>query len=129
MSSEGPFDGIIGFSNGALLAANMIIEDTRLGTLDPNLKLVILLSPPRIDNLGFSKGKVDEILIHLPSAHVWGSNDTICSDTPSIIADICARDVRSTFVHNCGHEIPGGKDKEMVIGVVRVIRRAINAAA
>jgi hypothetical protein len=105
----------------------MLIQDTKLGTLDPNLKVAILFSSPILGDRLLSIGKEDGTLISLPTVHIWGSKDDFCKDAPRVIADLCASDVRHVFIHDGGHEIPGGKDKQAVTSSVHVIRRAINS--
>jgi len=128
IKTEGPFDGIIAFCNGSLLAATMLIRDSKLGILDPNLKVAVLFSSPMLGDRTLSIGEEEGTLIHLPTAHIWGINDKFCSDAPGMIADLCARDVRNIFVHDGGHEIPGVKNKESVTSAVHAIQRAIDAA-
>ncbi|KAM0163277.1 hypothetical protein ACHAQE_003391 [Botrytis cinerea] len=126
LKREGPFDGIIGFSIGALLAGAMLIQDSRSGALNPDLKVAIFFSPPAVDWVS-SISKEDEGLIHIPTAHIWASNDETSLDGPKVIASLCAPDMRSIFVHDVSHAIPGDRDIQAVTDAVHTIRRAINA--
>ncbi|CAG8976537.1 hypothetical protein HYALB_00011014 [Hymenoscyphus albidus] len=125
---EGPFDGIIGFCNGSLLATAMLIQDSESGILDPNIKLAILFSNQRLANWKLLITKSDRVSIGIPTAHIWGKNDNLSMDAPRVIAELCNPSMRSIFVHDGGHEVPSGKDKSAVISSVNIIRRAINAA-
>nr|GEY84062.1 hypothetical protein [Tanacetum cinerariifolium] len=101
---NGPFDGILGFSQGAAMAASVAAQQTSLkGIID--FRFVILCS-------GFSVSLVenDQNSINCPSLHVYGSDHG--KDTQ--IAFNASRSLASKFEEGCsvivehdnGHVIP-----------------------
>jgi pimeloyl-ACP methyl ester carboxylesterase len=129
---EGPFDGVIGFSGGAALAATLLILH---GEQNPPFKVAIFFSSvPAMDPLALMENDEKPVhakngpLIHIPTAHVWGKNDTEWAEAAAESFELCHPESRQSYVHDGGHEIPGGKDKEVAMGVAQTIQRAINAA-
>ncbi|XP_031266413.1 rhodanese-like domain-containing protein 6 isoform X1 [Pistacia vera] len=103
-SQEGPFDGILGFSQGAAMAASVCAQRERLkGEID--FRFVILCSGFALQSAKFEHGS-----INCPSLHIFGSD--LGKDRQ--IANLASRDLASTFEdgcsviieHDCGHIIP-----------------------
>ncbi|KAJ8752263.1 hypothetical protein K2173_003899 [Erythroxylum novogranatense] len=101
ISREGPFDGILGFSQGAAMAASFCAQESRLKG-EINFRFVILCS-------GFSQlGGVECGSIDFPALHVYGN--IMAKD--SQIANQASRHLASLFTnpviieHDCGHIIP-----------------------
>ena len=141
ISAEGPFDAIIAFSQGASVAAALLLEmqlhATPLeGSRSRSLSCAIFFAGrlPYID--AAPKQSIDTIFpnseentfIDMPTAHIWGANDDLEPGQPQYLTEICKPDGVFTYVHEGGHDIPGsGRDKAL-IGTVRVIRRALDRA-
>lgn len=132
---------MIGFSNGAALAATMLLGQRRLWSMEQNpqssIKMVVLLSssspgdPLWLLEKGMIKA-VDEDqgrLIDIPTAHIWGKNDKDWAETSANVVHLCIADKRTVLIHEGGHEFPGGKDKSAVLGAVHAIRRTINTTS
>ncbi len=66
--------------------------------------------------------------LRLPTAHVWGRNDTLWPGSSEVLCELCEEGERSAFVHDEGHDIPGTRAKEAVQGSVRAIRRTVDRA-
>ena len=141
LASEGPFDGVIGFSQGASLAATFLIDhalsQTHSSTTSPPFKCAIFFSGGKpLDPLTLSKCCALEFLdptktgplIKLPTAHVWGRNDTLWPGASETLCGLCEEDMRAVFVHDEGHDVPGARAKEAVQGAIRVIRRTVDRA-
>jgi predicted esterase len=129
---EGPFDGVIGFSGGAALAASLLIRDAGL---QPPFKVAILFScvpilDPKLlmDGIAEPVGLNHTPLIHIPTVHIWGTHDVVWKDSAEVAVQLCSPEGRNVFVHDGGHAIPGGKDKMTTVGVVHAIRRTIAAS-
>ena len=127
---EGPFDGVIGFSGGSALAATLLVQERR----NPPFKVAVFFSAvPALEPFALSQGVEKPLragsdpLICIPTAHIWGKNDVDWAGAPEEIFRLCAAG-RQSYVHDLGHEIPGGKDKATIIAVAHAVRRAINAA-
>lgn len=103
-SQEGPFDGILGFSQGAAMATLVSTQQGRLKA-EMDFRFVILCSgfPLKLPEL-------DRELINFPSLHIFGSNH----GKDRQIANQASRDLASLFddgcrviiEHDCGHIIP-----------------------
>lgn len=103
LSQEGPFDGILGFSQGAAMAALISAQEKLKGEMD--FRFAILCS-------GFvvHKEEMDCELIKLPSLHIYGNEHgkdrQIANQASKELASLY--DGRSSVIveHDCGHMIP-----------------------
>ncbi|KAF5463304.1 hypothetical protein F2P56_019226 [Juglans regia] len=104
-SQEGPFDGILGFSQGAAMVAALVSAQKGRLTGEMDFRFVILCS-------GFAL-KLPELeckQINCPSLHIFGSDH----GKDRQIANQASRDLASLFddgcrviiEHDCGHIIP-----------------------
>ena len=66
--------------------------------------------------------------LRLPTAHIWGKNDTLWPGTSEVLCELCEEGERTVFVHEEGHDIPGARAKEAVQGSLRAIRRTVDNA-
>lgn len=135
---EGPFDGVIGFSQGAGLIATYLIQ---INQQQPETPLpfrcaIFFSSAAPIDARTLHTDKVEMIesgstfpLLTLPTAHIWGSRDVQSKDQAEMLYSLCDTSQRDCFVHGEGHEIPGARAKEDVESCVRIIRRTIERAS
>ncbi|KAF2177887.1 hypothetical protein K469DRAFT_732186 [Zopfia rhizophila CBS 207.26] len=110
--TEGPFDGIIGFSQGALLAATYLAhqypgaEDTAYESI--KCAVFICGSPPWqvIDgNARTAKEGLDGDIIRIPTVHIYGSEDPGYEQSLEL-SRICRKQGRGQLDHEGGHEIP-----------------------
>ncbi|KAL6717588.1 hypothetical protein ACLMJK_005503 [Lecanora helva] len=130
--AEGPFDGVIAFSQASSLIAALLVENAaNKGTPKPQpFRCAIIFSgrSPYIDAglEGSSAARPDdEAVIKIPTAHIWGAKDDLEPGQPEALVEWCSPENRYTFVHRGGHEIPGSADQEGIVGSVQVIRRAL----
>lgn len=141
VDAEGPFDGIIAFSQAVGLAGTWLVHRRRASSpssvrcaiflaggssaLDPTL----LLEEGAIVHL--PAAKVGEI-IDIPTAHVYGVADPYAPEAVAFSA-LCGREVRSVYVHPGVHEVPGSgagsSGREVLNLTVNTIRRAIGVSA
>ncbi|KAL2831706.1 serine hydrolase FSH [Aspergillus cavernicola] len=135
IAAEGPYDGVIAFSQGIILASTLIIRNSQEGKAPP-FKCAIFFSP-RLGPLDIGEtsrtGNAVELdpstsagIITVPSALIWGDQDP---DAPKAreIEVLFVPERFSTYVHHGGHEIPGTGANEAVIKSVNIIRRTIDA--
>lgn len=137
ISEEGPFDGVLGFSQGAILAATYLIQ-FRLDypSIPLPFKCAIFFSggipvdPQALDQgeLSHIDPKVAGPLLRLPTANIWGRNDMVWPESSEVLCALCEDLNKNVYIHDEGHDIPGARAKEAVQGSVRAIRRAIDQA-
>lgn len=135
VSAEGPFDGVLAFSQGAGLAATYILR-TRLQdpTQKPPFKCAFFLSSVGVYDVSACgemrtlDSKIDGELITIPTAHAWGIRDEMKEQCESL-SKLCSKDKAAVLVHEGGHEVPGIGVKDAVSELVKVLRRAIMHAA
>lgn len=137
ISEEGPFDGVLGFSQGALLAATYLIQFSQDHPSRPlPFKCAVFFSGGiPVDPQALEKGELRHIdpkvageVVRLPTANIWGRNDTVWPGSSEVLCALCEDSNRNVYIHDEGHDIPGARAKEAVQGSVRAIRRAIDQA-
>lgn len=136
LSDQGPFDGILGFSQGAGLAAMHMARQAMVDPtcrIKPPLKCAIFLSsiavpdPTAFDLRGEIRmldPKIDGQLIRIPTVHIWGAKDELNKES-RVLKALCDHRTASTFIHEGDHEVPGLGAKEAVTETVKTIRRSI----
>ena len=135
LSSEGPFDGVIGFSQGAALAAmtaSLLEGQSRkdaFAKAEQKSKYAIsfpssfesLAHPPMkfcIAYCGFRapgeryRAFYEEPDIHTPTCHFIGSLDTVVEESRTqALVDACGGTAKTQIVtHPGGHFVPSGKE-------------------
>lgn len=138
ISAEGPFDAIIAFSQGASLAAALLLEmqlDAAMSE-NPRPKPVscAIFFAGRLPYVDAASGQTvdsrhtvaEDAVIDMPTAHIWGANDDLEPGQPQALAKICKSEDMFTFIHEGGHDIPGAGNDEAVTGTIRAIRRALD---
>ncbi len=145
IEAEGPFDGILAFSQGATLAATWLARaatrerrkglsatDTRnLG----GIKCAVLFSAGGVfdaESLGSGTARMlnvedDGELIPIPTAHIWGQHDTTINAEG--VMRVCRSENRQQLIHEGGHEIPSIKMPDAVMASVKMMRRVISSAS
>lgn len=130
---EGPFDGLIAFSQGGALASTLLVREARSLAV-PSIKVAIFFSggtpvdPDLLEQDGVvSPLNFDDVgeVISIPTAHIMGRSERGELPWPPKLMQLCRRDARDVFQHEGGHEIPGIKDREGVTGAIQAMRRAI----
>lgn len=133
IATEGPFDGIVAFSQGAGLAASLMIDYDQNKKPQP-FKVAIFFSggvPTRVTHgeiCMLDKGN-EGVLISLPTAHIWGKHDREYPTFGPVLSKLCAQEVGKSVVWEGGHEIPGLRDKLALEEAVAAIRETIGRAS
>ncbi|KAK4183163.1 serine hydrolase FSH [Podospora australis] len=136
IESEGPFDGVVGYSQGAGLAAMLMVRRSILRAHHvPLFRCAVFFSPVQVyDPVAYlEQGEVQVLggktVISVPVAVVYGEKDDRKEECRSM-QSICDPEKLSVFVHEGGHEIPGlgGTAKSGVLDSVKVARQAITRA-
>ena len=138
MKEEGPFDGAMGFSQGAGLLATYMIKLSEESTQSPlPFRCAVFFSAGAIlDWKTLGQGRVIPLeheakqpLLSIPTAHIWGLRDEEHLKEIELLSQSCDKRLRYTYVHSGGHEIPGARMGEDVQGCIAAIRRAVEKAA
>ncbi|KAL4970543.1 serine hydrolase FSH [Aspergillus stella-maris] len=131
IATEGPYDGVIGFSLGANVALSWMLQRQRDGKHLPfRVGIFFANAFPLYDIEALQQGRVEyarEIpeMLHLPTAHIWGARDA-GSEYALVSSRACKDAGRSVYVHGKGHEISTASDD--LINMVKVVNRAIGQA-
>ncbi|MCJ1390656.1 hypothetical protein MMC18_003517 [Xylographa bjoerkii] len=132
VADEGPFEGVIAFSHGCSLAAAFLLEQQRQCELDGGgqaapFKCAVFLCGrlPYIDAGEARHGTGADGVIRIPTAHVWGGNDQVEPGQGLALSGICEVSLRSALEHGGGHEVPGSRDTDTLIGSVHTITRML----
>ncbi|KAI1141435.1 serine hydrolase FSH [Hypoxylon sp. FL0543] len=126
VSTEGPFDAVLGFSAGAVLAATYILDKDRQGSKSPFKCGIFLSSADTMKEVGYLNLDAYSGLIRIPTAHIWGCKDQVAPTGGEDLARMCDSACRYTLVHGEGHEIPR---KEYLVETVHLIRKTIYLAS
>ena len=144
IASEGPFDAVMAFSQGAIIASGLMIYNQlqlrhprRSCSHSQPFKCAIFFSggTPGDPAAFLQHGHLQVIdcaayqeVIRVPTAHVWGTNDSDHPDYGPPLSQLCSAELRSIFVHGGGHEVPGPKERDVFRGIVRCVQRTIDRA-
>ncbi|KAB8214491.1 serine hydrolase FSH [Aspergillus novoparasiticus] len=109
---DGEISGILGFSEGAAMAASVLLEEQRLqgtGHYNPRIKFAILFSgsiPMKIvgDRVQYA-GIVEDAPIPIPTLHVLSPTD-LFQRLSAYLFRSCDFDKAEIFVHSTGHLVP-----------------------
>jgi hypothetical protein len=128
------------FSQGAGLAATLLAhesrEDAHKTRPKPAFRVAVFFCGAVPQDPSGANGAAwrlmsfeeDGEVIRIPTAHIWGANDQGYPTFGPVLSKLCDSNRRTTFVHRGGHEIPGAKDHDGVLGAIRAIERAIELA-
>ena len=129
VASSGPFDGVMGFSQGAVLAATLIIN-AELKGLVPFKCAIFLCGGLPFDMTSLKEGKVVQCarksemtaLMHLPVVNCWADNDQDYPGMGPNLSQLCSATDNVEVVHSAGHGVPSeGEDLEKLSAAVTAI--------
>lgn len=134
IKEAGPFDGVMAFSQGAGLAASLMIkklhQDRIRQWLYPLFNLAFFFSggvPIDPDELRLMDFKHDGELIEIPTAHIWGEADRLYPSFGPVLSNLCkGGGRREIFIHKGGHEIPGPQALDVVAKVIAAVNRTMD---
>ena len=110
---NGPFHGVIGFSQGAGLAGYLVTDFNRLLNLtkeeQPDLEFFISFSGFQLDDVKYQEAYALR-RIGVPSLHVQGELDSLVTETRAMsLFEACEEDKRTLLKHPGGHFVPNSK--------------------
>ncbi|KAF5020448.1 hypothetical protein F66182_7527 [Fusarium sp. NRRL 66182] len=134
IAEEGPFDGVLGFSQGASLAA-MIMVRARHANPPPFQFAVFFCAGLPYCEKALRAGKLkllkaDETsgpVIHVPTANIFGTKDPDLSDSKALV-ELCQPWGRVVLDHGAGHEIPR-VPVEVVDDMARAVEKVVTKAS
>ncbi|KAL9049435.1 MAG: hypothetical protein Q9162_007221 [Coniocarpon cinnabarinum] len=135
MNSDGPFDGVLAFSQGAALAATLLAKNVKASNgkylKHPLFKCAIFLSAMRpVDYSALASGEIrmlsraqDGVIYTIPTSNIWGAKDSQYPGVPEQVSDLCLAEQSTTFVHSKGHEVPmvPGDDLASMVAAIKKI--------
>lgn len=134
IEAEGPFDGVLAFSQGASLAAMHIVRKAVQEPLQPPpFKFAVLIScssvyDPKawLENGEVHVMQAEEVgtIINIPTAHIWGADDQF-RDEAEGVKNLSRTDVASFVMHSGGHEVPRAISKKDLADCTKAMRRAV----
>lgn len=116
IKETGLFNGVLAFSQGAGLAASLMIkklrQDWNRPRLYPLFNFTVFFSggvPIDPDELRLMDFKHDGEVIKIPTVHIWGETNCLYPFFGPILSNLCKGSWRrEIFIHKGGHEIPVG---------------------
>lgn len=129
MERDGPFDGIVGYSEGATIAGTLLLHEQvreRNEGRVPMFKCALFFGgwPPMTPALdGIVLADQSDLMIDTPTCHVIGSLDPYLHGNIALY-NVCDPDTAFIFDHAKGHTLP--RDKHMVKELGDTIRRMID---
>jgi predicted esterase len=112
INQNGPFDGLLGFSQGAIVCVAMLLKIPTWPLLSNCIKFVILVGCPPINDPTIKPiletfNQQDQ----LPTLHISGQNDTlITSEMSEIIFKYFNPSLAEFYLHKGGHYCPNDSD-------------------
>lgn len=124
IKEEGPFDGVLGFSQGASCLTGFLIHHQAPPPQSELFRFAILFSTsgiPEWDMEGKEPG-----MIGIPSLHVCGEGDKEWFEESKAVVERCEKGSAELIAHKGEHAIP--KDKANVDAIIAGIRRLLGRA-
>ncbi|KAI9750406.1 MAG: hypothetical protein M4579_006487 [Chaenotheca gracillima] len=125
IEEEGPFDGVIAASEGAVAASTLLLYEQQRckeGDYSPTFKCGIFFvgfPPVKIDGTGlFLSDETDE-RITIPTCHVNGRRDPLWFGSETLW-NVCEPSSRTLIMHEEGHIVP--QNAELVIKILDFLR-------
>ncbi|KLJ07413.1 hypothetical protein EMPG_17106 [Blastomyces silverae] len=141
IEDEGPFDGVLGFSQGAVLAASFGVrkyqQDPANQRINPILKCNILISAALpLSWQDLLRGEVhyvttkqsEEDPVNVPTVIIWGQEDPHLPNFDAVILELRRSPNVVTCKHSGGHEVPSSTAMEALAETVKMIKRTIDMA-
>ncbi|KAL8872489.1 MAG: hypothetical protein Q9174_001891 [Haloplaca sp. 1 TL-2023] len=121
---DGPFDGVLGFSEGSSVAASLMLRRAAHGKA-PLFKFAIFFCAIlvlRSDDKGPILADEMPLRINIPTLHITGARDPARLSAMTLY-NLCDRDSATLYDHGKGHTIPWGPPTEAITKHIRKITR------
>ncbi len=119
-----PFDGILGFSEGASIAARLLLDasDERLKRRPMFAIFLCGIPPIEAELVGMVLADNTSRRIDLPTAHITGSKDVFLPAGMALY-NLCQKESATRFDHGGGHALSWGLKQTQ--GIARAIRATV----
>ena len=130
MDEEGDIEGIIGYSEGAMIAASFLLDEQRRCRergIEQKIKCAIFIAgwPPKDSRHGqVVLSDETEDTIEIPTCHVMGALDPMIHG-PMALYNLCDQDQAEVFDHGYGHLVP--REERTVKELSQVVRNMISS--
>ena len=121
VDEEGPFDGILGLSEGAGIAATFLIDNMQKAARNErkvDLKCAIFMSagcaPFTSDSQDVYLADEYGQIITIPTCHIFGWNDNML-DSAIALYHLCDEDSATIVDHGKGHGVPQDADSSRIM--------------
>lgn len=129
VAEKGPFDAVMGFSQGAALAAAILVHHTKTNpTSPPPFRAAVFLcggSPWESSGLEYVTPKQDEFPITIPTAHIVGKLDPLYPESMQLF-HLCEPANAAFYDHGSKHMVPF--DQKNTDAMVKTIEDTIAKA-
>ncbi|RDH22482.1 hypothetical protein M747DRAFT_368651 [Aspergillus niger ATCC 13496] len=126
VDDQGPFDGVVAFSAGAVLVGLYLLQLWQQGKPLPFRFAVFFSTASSGAELAQLSLAPTPGCLKLPTAHIWGQNDLIAPTGGANMASLCDPSQTFVSVHEGGHEFPR---QSKLTEAVHMMRRAIGRAS
>ena len=126
IDDEGPFEGVLGFSQGATVAASILFEHVMQPDPEqpePPFKFAVFISgtppwdiygPPNEGEKATQPMKAvlpstHAARIDIPTAHIMGRKDVLCRESAKSLLAICNERKAKVYDHQGSHIVPRGQ--------------------
>jgi predicted esterase len=107
---EAPFVGIMGFSQGARVAAGLLLRKQNPAARDSHLRFGVLLAGTYPPICPPSPSTSHRNVIRVPTVHMHGSDDPHLAESKTLLAESCDLAVASLMEFKGGHHLPASPD-------------------
>ncbi|KAF2129620.1 hypothetical protein P153DRAFT_431540 [Dothidotthia symphoricarpi CBS 119687] len=108
VEKQGPFDAVMGFGQGAAVAASLLLHQ-KLESKPPSFKAAVFISSPipfaRNTQYHMFHPTVDKVHIRVPTGHVMGTQDKWFCHSKDLVG-LCQEEWRVVLQYHGGHEVP-----------------------
>nr|CCA17541.1 serine hydrolase (FSH1) putative [Albugo laibachii Nc14] len=112
---HGPFDGILGFSQGGMLAMMLLqLQTAKLKEHGLQFKFGIFIAAGISQDGSYNWSNLDGMLLDIPTVHIMGRNDAVVSiERSEMLAQAFLNPI--VFIHEGGHYIPANKEPKDIL--------------
>jgi predicted esterase len=120
-------DAIIGYSEGAMVAASLVVEEARrfqLHGTPRRIKFAIFISgAPPLKMEGDNRitaqlaDEIKDAVIDIPTFHIFGCDDAFLSSAVALF-NVCDQETATMYDHGLGHIVPRDNENVGILGEV-----------